>query len=83
MLFFVLLGGPLVLNMDNITTKVYFSSSPPKFCPSNRTVDIDAILNTIKTAKKFINIAVMDYVTAIIYSKPAKYVLFCHYSQAM
>lgn len=65
--------NPLVLRMDNKTSHVYFSSSPPKFCPPNRTVDIDAIIHVIKTAKKFINIAVMDYLTSIIYSYPHRY----------
>ena len=75
--FSLLLVNPLVLTMDDMVTKVFFSSSPPQFCPSNRTVDIDAILYTIKTAKKFVKIAVMDYLTAVIYSQPKMYVLFC------
>ena len=64
--------------MNNMTTNVYFSSSPPQFCPSNRTVDIDAIVHIIKTADKFIDIAVMDYLAAVIYSGPHTYVLLCH-----
>jgi len=66
-------ANPLALTMNNMTTNVYFSSSPPQFCPSNRTVDIDAIVHIIKTADKFIDIAVMDYLAAVIYSGPHTY----------
>ena len=75
---FHLIENPLSLKMDNKTTKVYFSSSPPQFCPLNRTVDIDAIVHVIKTAKKFINIAIMDYLPAVIYSWPNKYVVYIY-----
>lgn len=42
-------------------------SSPPQFCASGRTNDIDALLNVIYTAKSFIYIAVMDYAPAVVY----------------
>eukprot|EP00794_Sanderia_malayensis_P008275 gene8275-9159_t len=65
--------NPLLLQGNNSATRTYFGSSPPSFCPSNRTSDIDAILHTMKNAKKFIHIAVMDYLTAFIYSYPKRY----------
>ncbi|XP_065069919.1 5'-3' exonuclease PLD3-like isoform X1 [Rhopilema esculentum] len=65
--------NPLVITSSNGSSAVYYASSPPQFCPSNRTVDIDAILHVIMSAKKFIKVAVMDYVTAVIYSRPERY----------
>ena len=47
-----------------------FQSSPPAFCPKGRTNDIDAILDVMDKAKKFINIAVMDYLPTTDYGKP-------------
>lgn len=45
-----------------------FQSSPPPFSPKGRTHDIDALLNTISSAKRFVYIAVMDYFPLKIYS---------------
>lgn len=36
-------------------------------------MDVDALLNVIHTANKFVCIAVMDYYSALIYSKPQMY----------
>lgn len=47
----------------------YLSSSPEPFCPTGRTVDIDAILDVIDQAEKFIYVAVMDYFPTTLYSK--------------
>ena len=44
-----------------------------ELCPSGRTVDVDALLNVIHSANKFICVAVMDYFPALIYSKPQMY----------
>jgi len=62
---------PLIIKPSN--AKTYISTSPPEFCAKNRTSDIDAILDIILKAKRFINIAVMDYAPAIIYTRPKKY----------
>jgi phospholipase D3/4 len=43
-------------------------SSPPPFNPTGRTNDIDALVNVIRHAEKFIYIAVMDYFPLTIYS---------------
>ncbi|EDV29180.1 uncharacterized protein TRIADDRAFT_18345, partial [Trichoplax adhaerens] len=59
------------LNKDNY--QVYLSSSPPQFCPHGRTTDIDSILATIKSAKKSVSIAVMDYSPTTLYAHPNKY----------
>lgn len=43
-------------------------SSPPQFCPDGRTGDLEAILHTMDQAQKYINIAVMDYIPAMLYT---------------
>ncbi|CAG5131316.1 unnamed protein product [Candidula unifasciata] len=62
------ISSPLLVHYNNTEAHVYFSSSPPSFCPSGRANDIDAILNVIRSAKKFIYISVMDYYPLVIYS---------------
>lgn len=52
---------------------LYLSSSPAKFCPRGRTRDLDTLLHVIRSAEKFVWIAVMDYIPAIIYDKPYRY----------
>ncbi|KAJ8979443.1 hypothetical protein NQ317_006757 [Molorchus minor] len=64
---------PLDLLYDNETFKTYFSSSPPPFNPQGRTNDIDALTNVIKSAEKFVYIAVMDYFPLMIYTPKVKY----------
>ncbi|XP_048580894.1 5'-3' exonuclease PLD3 [Nematostella vectensis] len=56
-----------------IDSGIYLASSPPELCPSGRTVDIDAILDVIAKAKKFIYIEVMDYFPTTLYTKTKKY----------
>uniref|UniRef100_A0A224XGI0 Putative Phospholipase D3 n=2 Tax=Megacormus gertschi TaxID=1843536 RepID=A0A224XGI0_9SCOR len=64
---------PAIITINDTSTRAYLSSSPPQFCAKGRTSDINSILSVIKTAKKFIHIAVMDYFPAIIYTKHLKY----------
>ncbi|XP_066916343.1 5'-3' exonuclease PLD3-like [Clytia hemisphaerica] len=45
----------------------YWSTSPPSFCAPKRTSDIDAIIDLISRAEKFVYIAVMDYYAAFVY----------------
>ncbi len=45
----------------------YLSSSPPPLSPEGREQDIDAILNVIRGAKRFVHIAVMDFVPMFLY----------------
>ena len=47
--------------------QVYLSSSPAALCPPGREPDLSAILRTIDSAEKFVEIAVMDYIPATIY----------------
>lgn len=46
-----------------------FKSAPPQFCPKGRTGDIEAILDLIEKAQKFVYIAVMDYTPMIVFVK--------------
>ncbi|KAF7278284.1 hypothetical protein GWI33_008637 [Rhynchophorus ferrugineus] len=62
------LNTPLNLISDNETFQTYLSSSPLPFNPVGRTNDIDALVNVIKHAEKFIYIAVMDYFPMMIYT---------------
>ncbi|CAG9765227.1 unnamed protein product [Ceutorhynchus assimilis] len=64
---------PLSLNYENETFQTYLSSSPLPFNPKGRTNDIDALLNVIKHAEKFIYIAVMDYFPLMIYTPKRVY----------
>ncbi|KAK3092765.1 hypothetical protein FSP39_006993 [Pinctada imbricata] len=51
----------------------YLSSSPPPFCAKGRTIDVDAIVNIINDADKFVYIAVMDYFPSTQFIKPRRY----------
>jgi len=66
---------PFEVKFNNGTDKslTYFSSSPPPLSPEGREEDINAILNVIRDAKRFIHIAVMDFVPMFIYTRPKKY----------
>ncbi|XP_022911423.2 5'-3' exonuclease PLD3-like [Onthophagus taurus] len=58
-----------IVDTQNISYTGFLSSSPLQLNPQGRTNDIDAILNTIQTANKFIYVAVMDYLPLILYTK--------------
>ena len=53
--------------------EVFLSSSPAPFCPSGREVDITAIIKAIDSAEKFVEIAVMDYIPATLYTHPMQF----------
>ncbi|CAH0552868.1 unnamed protein product [Brassicogethes aeneus] len=59
---------PFNLMLNNETFQSFISSSPPPFSTTGRTNDIDALVNVIHKAEKFIYIAVMDYYPQLIYS---------------
>ena len=60
---------PMSVSLNDSDYNVFLSSSPKSFCSFGRTNDIDAILAAIRSAKKFIYIAVMDYFPIFLYSK--------------
>ncbi|XP_053648961.1 5'-3' exonuclease PLD3 isoform X2 [Cherax quadricarinatus] len=59
----------LAVNLSGFTINTYLSSSPPPFCPKGRSNDIDAIIDVISKAKKFVYIAVMDYFPKMLFTK--------------
>lgn len=59
----------LITDRNNNTFASFISSSPPPFSAVGRTGDIDALLNVILTAEKFVHISVMDYEPLILFSK--------------
>ncbi|KAK6479174.1 5'-3' exonuclease PLD4-like, partial [Huso huso] len=65
--------NPLLLNINGAPARVYISGSPPIFCPSGRTKDLDAIVSAINEADKFINVAVMEYFPTTRFRRPHKY----------
>ncbi|CAG2171811.1 unnamed protein product, partial [Oppiella nova] len=62
-------SNPLSIPINQLDYDVFMSSSPKPFNPFGRTNDIAAILSIIGRAKKFIDIAVMDYYPIFLYSK--------------
>lgn len=65
--------SPLKLMMNNTETETYLSSSPPMFCPDGRTGDLDAILDVMDKAKKFIDVSVMTYLPFEEFSEPRSF----------
>ncbi len=51
-----------------------FQCSPPDLTPEGRTSDLDAILDVIERAEKYIHIAVTEYITSSINKEPFMYV---------
>jgi len=69
---------PAAILTDNIEHRAYFTSSPPPLSPKGRTGDIHGILETIRGAKKFIYISVMDYFPMFLYGRTNRLVC-CYY----
>jgi phospholipase D3/4 len=67
------ISKPAQMLVNDTLSEVYWSSSPPSFSPPQRTDDITALLDVINSSKTFINIAVMDYLPAVVYTKHKKY----------
>lgn len=64
---------PLEIEFNGTLTKVYFSASPPAFCPEGRTHDLFAIISVISAAHKFVYISVMDYFPTSRFVHPERY----------
>ncbi|UYV65855.1 PLD4 [Cordylochernes scorpioides] len=64
---------PLPVSLNGTNSTVYIASSPQALCPTGRTSDLDAILDTIARARKFVHIAVMDYFPTTLYGKKTKF----------
>lgn len=63
----------ITFNHTDVTATTYISSSPPPFCPSGRTIDVDAIVDIINAAEEFVYVAVMDYFPTTQFTKPRVY----------
>ncbi|KAG7217578.1 hypothetical protein INR49_021264 [Caranx melampygus] len=64
---------PLQLPLNNTLSNVYLSSSPPSFCATGRTPDLQSILSVMEDAQSFIYIAVMNYLPTMEFSHPKRY----------
>ncbi|XP_012693856.2 5'-3' exonuclease PLD3 [Clupea harengus] len=64
---------PMELQLSGTDSLVYFSSSPPSFCPEGRTQDLVSILSVIGDAQQFVYIAVMNYLPTMEFSHPKRY----------
>jgi len=60
--------NPMEVNFNGNPSETYIASSPPQFCPSGRTTDLESVLSVMDQSRQYINIAVMDYIPAIIYT---------------
>ncbi|ELU15958.1 hypothetical protein CAPTEDRAFT_171089 [Capitella teleta] len=67
------MDAPFRVAFNDIPAEVFLSSSPPPFCPPQRTSDIDAILHVISRAQHFVYVAVMDYFPITLYGKSTKF----------
>ncbi|XP_053205808.1 5'-3' exonuclease PLD3-like [Panonychus citri] len=67
------LENPVNLTLEGNTAKVFMASAPPQFSPRGRTGDIEAVLEAINTAKRFVYIAVMDYSPTFLYGSKPEY----------
>lgn len=68
------ISSPLKIDFDDeVRFNTYLSSSPPQMSTKYRVDDIDAILNVIQNAEKFIHISVMDYFPLTIYTPKLRY----------
>lgn len=63
---------------DVICTTVCLQVAPPSFCADGREGDANAIVTTIRNAKRFVHVAVMDYAPATVFSKPNRLGPFVH-----
>ncbi|EDS44913.1 phospholipase D3 [Culex quinquefasciatus] len=58
---------------DEYKVDTYLSSSPPPMSTRGRTHDVDAILDVIERAEKFIHISVMDYLPLTLYTPKTQF----------
>jgi len=50
--------------------EVHLASSPAALCPAGREVDLDAIVKAIDAAEEVVEVSVMDYIPATLYTHP-------------
>lgn len=59
--------NPLEVNLNQTQSKMFISSSPPPFSPPGREDDLHSIVETINDARKFVYVAVMDFVPLFLF----------------
>ncbi|KAK0132309.1 Phospholipase D4 [Merluccius polli] len=64
---------PLVVKDGNVSSRIYLSGSPPSFCPSSRTQDLEAIFSAISEAERFIDVSVMEYSPSARFHRQRRY----------
>lgn len=64
---------PMTVSAAQGQMNLFIVTSPPQFCPSQRTTGIDGLLYVLNSAQKYIYIEVMEYFPALIYTYPNKY----------
>lgn len=64
---------PMNISLNGMQANTFLSSSPPPFCPTGRSGDVDTIVNLINEAEKFVYISVMDYIPMMIYTARPKF----------
>ncbi|KAG7281217.1 hypothetical protein CRUP_019742 [Coryphaenoides rupestris] len=64
---------PLLVQDGNVSRGFYLSGSPPSFCPSSRTQDIEAILSAISGAEHFVDVGVMEYSPSLLFDHHKRY----------
>jgi phospholipase D3/4 len=52
---------------------VFLSAAPPVVDTPNRMFDLDALVSVIDDAQRYVNISVMDFMPASLYTKPHRY----------
>ncbi|KAK8767249.1 hypothetical protein V5799_005969 [Amblyomma americanum] len=62
-------SNPASIDLNGTRSLTYISSAPPYFSTSGRTEDFDAIVDIINSAKKFVYVAVMNFLPIDYYSK--------------
>lgn len=65
--------SPLNIKLNETNSTIYLASSPAELCAKNRLPDVDAILDVIDKAVKFIYVAVMDYSPTTLYTRDPMY----------
>ncbi|XP_026209447.1 phospholipase D4 [Anabas testudineus] len=64
---------PLLVEADNVSSRIYLAGSPPSFFPPSRTQDLEAILSIISEAQHYVDVAVMEYFPTTRFERPQRY----------
>eukprot|EP00128_Syssomonas_multiformis_P003961 Colp12_sorted_trinity150504_noHs@7843 len=64
---------PAIVNINSERTTAFISSAPHTTCSGERTFDLTAVCDAMRSANKSISVEVMDYQPAIIYTNRPSY----------